>query len=138
MKQGDREGRVAVGGTPDDAFADQAGANGCLRADCFQQLIGDVPGAVWPRTQVCHGTQIPAFTGCGSFQPHLEDAFIESGDGQLGCGLHDIQSDRTGGGHIPSVFAPLLQKIRIALGFFQGQQLRQASPHHPCVTRRFN
>ena len=130
VKQGYRDGCDTVCEAPDDAFANQAGANGRLRADRFQQLIGDVPGAVWFRTQVCLGTQIPAFTGCGSFQPYFEETFIKSGDGKLGCGLHDIQSDRTGGGHISGV-CPTPAKNKDNLGFFP----QWSTLHRRCSSR---
>src|SRR3972149_8481296 len=101
--------------TPYHAFGDQLIPGRPQRGHLAIEFFRDVPGAMRPRTELGHRSQVFFLDGRKSVESHPEETFVERSDGFLRRSANILARDRRLGCYIPRMLAPFLQKIRVTV-----------------------
>ena len=100
---------------PHHAFFDQLASRWGKRCDFSAQLIRDLPGAMRPRAELGHGSQVSLFQWRKPIETYAEEARVQGGHRCQRGGFDIVEVDRGFICRVPRVFASLLQKIRVAV-----------------------
>src|SRR5208282_6628709 len=91
-----------------------------------------------PRPQVGHGAEIFLLCWGKPIEANSEKALIESRNRFVRCVRYIVRRDGTLGRNIPSMFSPLLQKVRITLCLRNDEVDGFIKYLNPFVFRRFD
>lgn len=111
------ESRVAMGGAVDHAFGDERVAHRRNGRYFFAELFCNVAGSVRSRPQLRHGAHIALLGGRQPIEAHMKKTRVQLGE-RNDCRPPRIDFfDGRGVRDIPTVLAPFLYEIGVALGF---------------------
>src|ERR1017187_3358306 len=81
VEQRHGESSIPVAGTPDHAFGDQLISGWSQRGNLPVKCFSDIPGTVWPGTELGHRSQIFLFDGSQPVKPDAEETFVKCSNG---------------------------------------------------------
>ena len=105
-----------MGGAVDHAFLDQTVSNGCDALYLHAESLCNLPGALDGFAHVGERAQILFFAGCQAIESNTEEVGIQASYRLAGGLVDDLDVDGRGRREVPRLVAPLLEKVRIALG----------------------
>src|ERR1035441_958138 len=118
IEERDGERGVTMRRAVDDPLGDQCGAAWRDRFHSNAERCRDVPGAVWSRTQRCHGDEVLAFPRRETVEADEEEVLVKLVLNSWSCTVDVIRGDRALRGGAPDVVAPFLEEVRVAVGAF--------------------